>query len=111
VCERRVARRRGARARRSVRVNPIPNPDPDPNQAPQMSLIEKAGGKQREKEKKQTLYAPHKGKRNSVTIIGWFGFNVFYIGSAGGIVISVGIGIGITVTANCVRPEFDVEAR
>jgi hypothetical protein len=35
VCERRVARRRGARARRrSVRVNPIPNPDPNPNQAP-----------------------------------------------------------------------------
>jgi hypothetical protein len=40
VCERRVARRRGARARRSVRVNPIPNPDPNPNQAPQMSLKE-----------------------------------------------------------------------
>jgi len=32
VCEKRVARRRGARARRSVRVNPIPNPDPNPNQ-------------------------------------------------------------------------------
>ena len=30
VYERRVARRRGARARRSVRVNPIPNPDPNP---------------------------------------------------------------------------------
>ena len=40
VCEKRVARRRGARARRSVRVNPIPNPDPNPNQAPQMSLKE-----------------------------------------------------------------------
>jgi hypothetical protein len=36
VCERRVARRKGARARRSVPVNPIPNPDPSPNQA-QMS--------------------------------------------------------------------------
>ena len=32
VCERRVARRRGARAKRSVRVDPIPNPDPTPNQ-------------------------------------------------------------------------------
>ncbi len=40
VCERRVARRRGARARRSVRVNPIPHLDPNPNQAPQMSLKE-----------------------------------------------------------------------
>jgi hypothetical protein len=30
VCERLVARRRGARARRSVKVNP--NPDPNPNQ-------------------------------------------------------------------------------
>ena len=34
VCERRVARRRGARARKSVRVNPIPNSNPNPNQAP-----------------------------------------------------------------------------
>jgi hypothetical protein len=40
VCDRRVARRRGARARRSVPVNPIPNPDPHPNKAPQMSLKE-----------------------------------------------------------------------
>jgi hypothetical protein len=40
VCEKRVARRRGARARRSVRANPIPNPDPNPSQAPQMSLKE-----------------------------------------------------------------------
>ncbi len=40
VRERRVARRRGARARRSVPVNPIPNPNPNPNQAPQMSLKE-----------------------------------------------------------------------
>jgi len=40
VCERRVARRRGARARRSVPVNPIPNPDSNPNKAPQMSLKE-----------------------------------------------------------------------
>jgi len=38
VCERRVERRRGARARRSVPVNPIPNPDPNTNQATQMSL-------------------------------------------------------------------------
>ncbi len=30
VCQRRVARRRGARARSSVPVNPIPNPDPNP---------------------------------------------------------------------------------
>jgi hypothetical protein len=37
--------------------------------------------------KKLTLYAPHKGKRNSVTIIR-------FRGSAGGIGISVGIGIG-----------------
>jgi hypothetical protein len=50
------------------------------------------------KRKKHTLYAPHKGKRNSVNIIG--------CSSACGIVISVGIGIGITVTANCARPEF-----
>ena len=28
MCEKRVARRRRARARRSVRVNPIPNPKP-----------------------------------------------------------------------------------
>jgi hypothetical protein len=28
------------RARRSVRMNPIPNPDPSPKQAPQMSLKE-----------------------------------------------------------------------
>jgi hypothetical protein len=40
LCERRVARRRGSRARRSVRVNPIPNPDPNPDQAPHMSLKE-----------------------------------------------------------------------
>jgi len=39
VCERRVARRRGARARRSVRVSPIPNPDPNPNQAPRLLFI------------------------------------------------------------------------
>jgi hypothetical protein len=31
---------RGARARRSVPVNPIPNPDLNPDQAPQMSLKE-----------------------------------------------------------------------
>ena len=30
----------GARARRSVPVNPIPNPDPNPNQAQQMSMKE-----------------------------------------------------------------------
>jgi hypothetical protein len=53
----------------------------------------------RQREEKQTLCAPHKGKRNSVTIIRCRG-------SAGGIVISVGIGIGITVTANCAGPEF-----
>jgi hypothetical protein len=41
VCERRVARRRGACARRSVRVNPIPNPDPDPDQALQMLMMMK----------------------------------------------------------------------
>ena len=40
VCERRGARKRGARARRSVSVNPIPKPDPNPTQAPQMSLKE-----------------------------------------------------------------------
>jgi hypothetical protein len=41
VCERRVARRRRARARRSVRVNPIPNPmaDPNPNQAPYFGTL------------------------------------------------------------------------
>ena len=44
------------------------------------------------------MYAPHKGKRNSVTIIG--------CSSSCGIVISVGIGIRITVTANCARPKF-----
>jgi hypothetical protein len=42
VRERREARRRGARARRSVPVKPVANPDPDPNpnQALQMSLKE-----------------------------------------------------------------------
>ena len=56
MCERRVARRRGVCAKRSVRVNPIagvkrsvrvnpifskgPNPDPNPNQAPQILLKE-----------------------------------------------------------------------
>jgi hypothetical protein len=30
VCERRVARRKGARAKRSVRVNPNPKPRPIP---------------------------------------------------------------------------------
>jgi hypothetical protein len=56
------------------------------------------GNKQKHKEKAQTLYAPHKGKRNSVTIIGCI--------SACSIIISVGIRIGITVTANCARPEL-----
>jgi hypothetical protein len=51
------------------------------------------------REKKQTLYAHHKGKRNSVTIIG-------YIGSACGIVTDAYTNIGITVTANRARPEF-----
>jgi hypothetical protein len=49
-----------------------------------------------QREKKQTLYASHKGKRNSVTISG--------CSSVCGIVISVGIGIAVTV--NCARPEL-----
>jgi hypothetical protein len=53
----------------------------------------------REREIKQTLYSPHKGKRNSVTIMGCRG-------NACGIVISVGICICITVTANCAGLEF-----
>jgi hypothetical protein len=48
------------------------------------------------KRKKHTLYSPHKGKRNLVTII--------RCSSACGIVIIVGI--GIDVTGNCARPEF-----
>jgi hypothetical protein len=53
----------------------------------------------REREIKQTLDSPHKGKRNSVTIMGCRG-------NAYGIVISVGICICITVTANCSGLEF-----
>jgi hypothetical protein len=37
LCDRRVARRRGAC---EESVNPIPNPDSNPKQAPQMSLKE-----------------------------------------------------------------------
>jgi hypothetical protein len=39
VCERRVARRRGARAKRSERVNPIPNPDPKPSSADSLNSM------------------------------------------------------------------------
>ena len=51
------------------------------------------------REKKTYPVRSPQRQRNSVTIIGC-------IGSACGIVISVGIGIGITVTASCARPEF-----